>query len=1588
MTTVGWPLAPLTQASALLLLARSRRQRPARYLVCALASAGLLLCGASSTVAQTNTAVASSQPISSIDPSPRVMIAKSAHLLANAMNDAGPVEGAAPMDRMVLVLGMTAEQEQQLHTLLDSQQTKGSPDFHHWLTPEEFGNRFGPTPDDLHQAQAWLEQQGFRVGTTARSKRWIEFSGTAGQVEAAFQTQIRRYQVRGEVHTANATDISIPAHLSGVVRGLLSLHDFTSKPMLANHYEVHRNAAGVFVPTDPNYTVSGQKGVTHFLTPSDYTTIYNLAPLSQEGLDGTGQTIAIVARSNIYLADVEVFRQAFGLPSNDPNVILSGPDPGFVGNDALEASLDVEWAGAIAPKATIDLVVSASTTTTDGVALSAAYIVDNNLAGTMSVSFGQCEQSLGTAGNAFYNGLWQQAAAEGISVLVAAGDNGAAGCDDPSDPNNQPAQGGVAVNGLASTPFDTAVGGTEFNENGNDATFWNSANGAAFTSAVGYIPEAVWNESCNPNVSTLCTNNSFNLYAGSGGASSVYAKPSWQTGLNVPADGQRDLPDVSLAAAAGHDGYLMCYVGSCLTTPDDNILVQAIVVGGTSASAPSLAGMLALINQKTGSRQGLANYILYPLAAKESLPNCNSSNQTNPSATLACVFNDITAGNNAVPGAGGYGAATGFDLATGLGSVNAANLVNAWGSVTFQGSTTTFSAPSAAISHGQPVQVTVNVSAASGSGVPSGSFALMTDKYGSAGVGTLTDGSFTGTFSSLPGGQYNLTAHYQGDGTFGSSDSTPVAVNISPENSAITLQADTFSSTGPLPISSSSLGNFVYLHSAVTSLSGDGTATGTVTYQDGSTTLGSIALNSRGESELVSGGFSSLGAAICLPVGTHTITASYSGDNSLNSSVTAQPLFFTVTKGTAFLNISASQTAIAATQQVLFHAFIGGSAGTIPPTGTVQFMDGSAPLGSPISITTPPPGANPQVDLQALLSVGSHSISASYSGDGNYGSASALTPVPVTVTAASGSPTQTVLTTGSSSPTVGQVVNYTVSVSGSQSTPVPTGTVQLMNGELGPLAAAVTLSNGYATIPIQWTFGGSQSLSAQYSGDSNFAASASTPILVTVKPATPSITLSASSPTLNSGSQVSLTATVATSIRPISGALVGLGGEIQFFDALNGGASQPISSPVVLIPVTTDPVVTGWWNFVAASTLPVLLKDGNHVILAEYLGNGSYGSVTSSPVSISVGTRRNSQTTLIVDYNSPTFGQTLNFTATVTPAQGSPAPTGSVQFISPSLGIVGTSSLQNGSAMLSVPWSTGGFQTVAAQYSGDTNYASSQSSPVTISLPSFEFTAGDNQLAIPAGGNAGVFLLITPLAGLHATVVLNCGTGIPAGSKCTISPSTVNLDGVTPATPSLVLTTTSPSTNALKAAQRSAHVWSGFGATVVLTALGLILLPAGMKKRSKYLLSLMIIGTIAGVIACGGGGGVSDGGGGGGGGGVLAQTSTSVASSGTKSAGGSPVTFTATVTTSAKTITGNMTFFDGTTQLGQPVIVSNGQAQLQSNSLSVGTHMITAQYSGDSLNKQSVSSPLAQVITGSGQFQVTAAAGLQVRTITMNVLIE
>jgi subtilase family serine protease len=688
------------------------------------------------------------------------------HPLAQAQFDRGPAPSDLPMERMQLVLKRSPVQEASLEKLMAEQQDKSSANYHKWLTPVQFGQEFGPASQDIQTITSWLTSHGFQINHVSNSRTVIQFSGTAGQVQEALHTPIHKFVVNNEEHWANATDPSIPTALTPVVVGVATLHNFYPKPTARVKHATKSTVAGKVKPqvTFQGSTACGLTAVVDCfdLGPADFATIYNVQPLWNAGIDGTGETIAIVSDSNINPLDVSDFRSIFGLPVNAPVVtvppVTNCSAPGLT-SDEVEAILDVEWSGAVAKNATINLVTCASTNTSFGGDLAASYIVDfpnTTFSGTstgfapiLSESFGECELGLGSTLNAFYNSTWQQAAGEGITVLISSGDSGSAGCDvaQPATPTNcgfsssaqvQVAQCGLAVSGISSTPYNLAVGGTEFNDVNNPQEFWSDTNASnTLESALGYIPETAYNDTCtspivvsqadaafgdataeetcnDPNiqdssVSTSPNNGLVTVAGGGGGASNCttfngtvpgdctggYLKPTWQVAL-TPADGKRDVPDISFFAGDGTisgSAYVLCERdanGSGSNTPCDLEEGEFLNAGGTSVSTQVFAGIMALVDQKNESAEGLINPVLYSLATGGN--TCTSA----ASPSSSCIFYDVADDStNAMPcitgspncltvTAGdaigvitGYTAAAGYDQATGLGSINVANLVNA-----------------------------------------------------------------------------------------------------------------------------------------------------------------------------------------------------------------------------------------------------------------------------------------------------------------------------------------------------------------------------------------------------------------------------------------------------------------------------------------------------------------------------------------------------------------------------------------------------------------------------------------------------------------------------------------------------------------------------------------------------------------------------------------------------------------------------------------------------------------------------------------------------------------------------------------------
>jgi subtilase family serine protease len=654
---------------------------------------------------------------------------------ANSANDVGRVSDGLSMDHMQLLLQRPAELQQALDQFVSDVQNPASPSYHKWLSATQFGQQFGVADSDIAAITNWLESQGFIVNQVYPNKLLIDFSGTAGQVNQAFHTQIHNLNVNGTAHIANMSDPQVPAALAPAIKGVVSLNDFMPRPMLK---------------TRPNYTFTSGGSTYEAVVPADLATIYNLNPLFSSGKSGQGQTIVVIEDTNVYsTTDWSTFRSKFGLTASYPSGSFTQVHPGncsnpgvVAGNDG-EAILDAEWASAAAPNAAIELASCRDTATTFGGLIALENLLSaGSPPAIVSISYGECEAENGATANAAYNATYEQAVTAGVSVFVSAGDEGAASCD--ADENY--ATHGIGVSGFASTPYNVAVGGTDFADTyaGTTANYWNSTNSSTYGSAKSYIPEIPWNDSCasallatavgGTTPENFCNSATgmddfLTTASGSGGPSGCatgspstagvisgtckgYGKPSWQSVYGNPGDGVRDIPDVSLFAANGVWGhyYVFCWTdtrnggASCSGAPS-----TWAGAGGTSFAAPILAGIQAIVNQKTGSRWGNPNPTYYSLASAQYGGNGASSCGSN------CVFNDVTLGDMDVvctgtdncfgsttttSGGGRRGGRTtttygvlstsstsllpayktgaGWDFATGLGSVNATNLVNKW----------------------------------------------------------------------------------------------------------------------------------------------------------------------------------------------------------------------------------------------------------------------------------------------------------------------------------------------------------------------------------------------------------------------------------------------------------------------------------------------------------------------------------------------------------------------------------------------------------------------------------------------------------------------------------------------------------------------------------------------------------------------------------------------------------------------------------------------------------------------------------------------------------------------------------------------
>jgi len=1251
-----------------------------------------------------------SQITKQIDESSLVGLARNTHPAANAQNDRGPVSDSFDADHMLLILQRSPAQERKVNKFIDSLNDRNSPNFHKWLTAEEFGERFGVAQDDLDKITGWLEYHGFRVNQVYANRMMIDFSGTAGQLREAFHTSIHNLEVNGEQHVANMNDPQIPAALAPVVRGITSLHDFKPEPM----YRVR-----------PDYTFAGCTGTTgpgscYAVTPQDDAVIYNLNPLWAAGYSGQGQTIAVVEDTDTYggAADWNSFRTAFGLSSYSATYSQVHPgscvDPGTNADDG-EAALDVEMATAFAPSAAIELISCPSTTFTFGGIIALANLVNGSgpYPQIVSQSYGACETETGDGGTATFNNVFQTAAAEGTSVFVSTGDAGATACAPNIASGTQYARTPLSVTGWGETPYNVAVGGTDFEDTYNAklgypsttpiSTYWNSSNTSTYESAKSYIPEIPWNDSCaselisdyvlgtwNPYAATpgMCNNSSYDTSAtylttgaASGGASNCamgvggsnesnylisgptcqgYPKPSWQSAYGVPTDGVRDIPDVSLFASNGVWGHyqVVCWSDpsqtaggavSCSGAPN-----TWSGFGGTSVATPAMSGIQALINQYTGEKWGNPNPIYYQIAQSEYGTqggtflgsSCNSSGSGGPASS--CVFYDVTQGDIDVPCRYDGTVSEAHCYKPSTNGVASTDVITAttvlWGGSGYTTAPTcTIAGPSNASPYKEPngtvlyaggTQATCTATVNSGT-----TTAVWTIPFSStyasyyAGLSVCVQGAWdAGNYCYTLSGTSNTTVATNLCTSIGSSN--PYAT-CSASSGTATLTAKTAGAAGNfqvnygpqlggpdinevlvMPITNTTKGQGPNYVSGITINSG-GSGYGPETpITFGGPGTGAVAVANTSPATASSSYQPAYGAApgYDLATGLGSVNAKNLVCSSVWGAGSGAPCVIpTTTAVTSSLNPSVYG------QSVTFTAAVTPSAAT----GSVTFtIDGVS--GSPITLSS-----GSATYSTSSLTVGTHTVSATYGGGGIYtGSTGTLSPVQTVNSATAG--VGVVCTPDPSN--YNQSVTCTATISGQyglvkgRTKPmIVTGTVTWSSNTGCGTTPVTSGTPGTATCTTSALATGTDTIQANYSGDSNHQAGSGTASQVV----NPLATSTAVGSTLNPsayGQAVSFTANVTGTGTPT--------GAVQFY--------------VDSILFDTETLASGTATSVSTSTLAV----GTHTVTATYLGDtndsGSTGTLSGGQV---VGNAPTT-TSVIGSPNPSVYATPVTFTATINAANG------------------------------------------------------------------------------------------------------------------------------------------------------------------------------------------------------------------------------------------------------------------------------------------------------------------------------------------------
>jgi len=1447
---------------------------------------------------------------------------------ALAANDVGAVAPDMQLHGITLAFSRTPVQQTALDQLAAAQQNPSSSLYHQWITPAQYAAQFGVADADIATVEAWLEQQGFAVDSVSHSRNRISFSGTAGQVQNVFGASLHNYKAQTETtpHFAPSGELSIPTALGAVIQSVQNLTSF-------------RPRSNAVVPTNrpqPQFTAGGNQ--VAYLLPPDVATVYDVNPVYSSGYNGAGQTIAIVGQSGVIAQDLANYQVALAVPvvPQSLNLIPNTGASAIVAGDETESDLDLEYSSAMAPGATVAFYYvgdSGAYNAFDAI----NYVVDNNLATVISVSYAMCEPDAGAAYISYMDAFLEQAAVQGQTVVVAAGDYGSLSCmQDMWTPEIH--QIVPAVEFPASSPWVVAMGGTQFPmaDIGRlpvNPLYWGPApNGDVISTALSYIPEEVWQDFPGGPLGT-----------GGGGISIYERQPLWQTGVpGIPSGNFRLVPDISLNASDLAPGYLMCTSdlsefptgsGSCTSGFRDTAGFVPDVIGGTSVAAPIFAGLLAVLNQVKGysAGQGLINPALYTLASDPGI--------------YASAFHDIVVGGNACtytpvcligPQNDDYFAGIGYDEASGLGSIDFANLVSAWPAATNASAaptTTTLTASSISPTFGDSVTLTATVS--------NGSIGNVTFLIGATFLGeTPVNGSGVATLSlsTLSGGENSISATYGGTTGYSTSTSTPVTVAVAPAatSTALYVDSNTISPGWPLRLT------------ATISAPGAPLNFGIVTFLSNGSSIGT---------GIVSGGFLSINITT-LPLGANSITVAYNGAPDYVDSVSA-PYQVTSIAATTTTTLSASATSSTYGSNVTLTATV--SASNSPSiSGLVTFLSNGYSIGSGIVNS-----AGIATLSLSTLPGGSDSITAEYVGTSSYTSSTST----AVLVAVSPEVTTTSVTASTTSPVYASVVTLTAAVAVG-GVGVTSGVVTFSSNGSAIGTGSVN-SNGVSTISLSTLQSGADSITASYGGTTSFAASASNVVLVTVAAAPTNTALSASSTTPAYGASVTFSATVTA----------------------NGGSA---TSGVVTFSSNGSAIGTGSVNNGVATISLATLPSGADSIGASYGGTTSFAASSSTAVLVTVAAAP-TNTVLSTSSTSPAFGSSVTFVATVT--NGGSSATGGVVTFSSNGSAIGTGSINsNGVATISLATLPSGADSISASYGGTTSFAASASNTVLLTVaPATTTTTLTVSSASSSYGASVTFSATVTANGSPATngVVTfhngatTLGTGmmnsngvasitlttLPIGNgsifasyggTSSFGASLSNVIGLTvAAAPTItVVNASSPSFAFGSSVTLSATVdANGVGVTsgVVnflnggspigsgtvnngVAAISLTTLPVGSNSitvsytgTSNFAPSTSSAVTLT----------VS-----------LDQTTTTLSASSTHPAFGSSAVFTASVENGSVTVTGGtVTFLDGGSAIGTGLI-NNGVATLNLTTLPVGSNLISASFVGTSSLSPSSSAPV------------------------------